>query len=368
VHANAPERVPAAAKQRRWRARPHPGVVGLMATSRPAFTRAHESSRGSSAAVSVLARARHDAYPALTVYARRLEIVVLGALLALAGGCKNKGKKGDPDAPDEGSAKAGGKSKKSVSSSSDPEDPRDEAGDPPGRNRNAKDLEYLTVDGERCSRTGKREHQVDVNQDGYADLVTLYVNEAGSEKLACKQGDLNFDGRLDAFVYYEASGEVSREQFDQDYDGRIDMGRYYAEGKLVRDELDLNADGFADSWRIYDDGRLVRVESDRDADGRADMFTYYMGKQIDRIGYDVNGDGKVDTWDHDAARRARLALQKRQVNVDTGKTDEELYVDEGKPEEGKPDDKKAQKPGEGKKNKKDEAKKDEAKKDEAKSK
>lgn len=332
-----------------------------MATMGLAFTDAGESSRGTSAGLSELARARRDAYPALTVYARRLEIVVLGALLALAGGCKNKGKKGDPDAPDEGSATSGNKSKKSVSSSSDPDDPRDEPGDPPGRNRNAKDLEYLTVDGERCSRTGKREHQVDVNQDGYADLVTLYVNEGGSEKLACKQGDLNFDGRLDAFVYYEPSGEVSREQFDQDFDGRIDMGRYYAEGKLARDELDLNADGFADSWRIYDDGRLVRVESDRDADGRADMFTYYMGKQIDRIGYDVNGDGKVDTWDHDAARRARLALQKRQVNVDTGKTDEELYVDEAEKGEAE-DGKKAQKPGEGKKDDKKGKKGDEAKK------
>jgi hypothetical protein len=278
-------------------------------------------------------------------------MVLVGTLIAstalVTGGCKNKGKKGDVDAPDEGvEAKVG---KTTMSSSGDGDDSRD----PPGRNRNAKDLEYLTVDGERCSRTGKREHQVDVNQDGYADLVTLYANEAGSEKLACKQADLNFDGQLDAFVYYEASGEVSREQFDLDFDGRIDMGRYYAEAKLVRDEIDLNQDGFSDSWRIYDDGRLVRVEADRDADGRPDMFTYYMGKQIDRIGYDVNGDGKVDTWDHDAARRARLALQKRQTNADTGKTEEELYVDDGKPDgkdekadkEGKDGKTKAQKPG-----------------------
>ncbi|MFV8756772.1 hypothetical protein ACNOYE_40020 [Nannocystaceae bacterium ST9] len=271
----------------------------------------------------------------------RLSVALMVGML-LVGGCKNKGKKGDSDAPDEGAeAKLGKGGKTETSSSSDPDDPREA----PGRNRNAKDLEYLTVDGERCSRTGKREHQVDVNQDGYADLVTLYVNDAGGEKLACKQADLNFDGSLDAFVYYEPSGEVAREQFDQDFDGRIDMGRYYAEGKLARDEIDLNQDGFADSWRIYDEGRMVRVETDRDADGRPDMFTYYMGKQIDRIGYDVNGDGKVDTWDHDAARRARLALQKRQPNADTGKTEEELYVDEAAKEgEGKGESK-PQKPG-----------------------
>lgn len=259
-------------------------------------------------------------------------IWALGGALALTStaGCKNKGKKGDTDAPAEDG----------VADSRDPgeygspdsEDPGTSVGegdpDGPGRNRNARDLKYLTVDGERCDRTNKREHQVDVNQDGWADLVTLYSTEAGGEKVSCKQADFNFDGRLDAFIHYAATGDVTREQFDTDYDGRIDMGRYYELGKHLRDELDLNQDGFADSWRVYDDNRLVRVETDRDADGRADMFTYYIGKQIDRIGYDVNGDGKVDTWDHDAARRARLAQQKRQGG-EAAKPDEETYVEEG---------------------------------------
>lgn len=266
--------------------------------------------------------------------------------LTLASGCKNKGKKGDPDAPDESAAKGNNLGNYGRPDSEDPGAVVGE-GDPhgPGRNRNARDLKYLSVDGERCDRTNKRELQVDVNQDGWADLVTLYATDSGAEKIACKQADFNFDGRLDAFVHYAASGDVTREQYDTDFDGRIDMGRYYELGKLVRDELDLNQDGFADSWRIYDDGRLVRVETDRDADGRADMFTYYIGKQIDRIGYDINGDGKVDTWDHDAARRARLAQQKRKGS-DEQKPDEEVYVDEAAKGDGKDgkDGKDAQKP------------------------
>lgn len=286
---------------------------------------------------------------------------LLASILALsvAGGCKNKGKKGDPDAPDgDGSAAADEPGNYGAPGSADPGASAGE-GEPdgPGRNRNAKNLKYLTVDGQRCDRTNKREHQVDVNQDGYADLVTLYATDGGGEKIACKQADLNFDGRLDAFIHYNEGGEVSREQYDTDFDGRIDMGRYYEMGKLTRDELDLNQDGFADSWRIYDDARLVRVETDRDADGRADMFTYYVGKQIDRIGYDVNGDGKVDTWDHDAARRARLAQQKRK-GVEEAKPDEEVYVDEGEDggdaDEGaqKPKGNKAQKPKKGNKTQK----------------
>ena len=263
-------------------------------------------------------------------------MATLACALALSTvGCKNKGKKGDTDAPEDEASTAKGKD--GSYASPDSPDPGGSVGegepDGPGRNKDARNLKYLAVDGDRCDRTNKREHQVDVNQDGYADLVTLYETDAGGEKIACKQADLNFDGRLDAFIHYTPSGDVTREQYDTDFDGRIDMGRYYELGKLVRDELDLNQDGFADSWRVYDDARLVRVETDRDADGRADMFTYYIGKQIDRIGYDVNGDGKVDTWDHDAARRARLAQKKRQGGEEETKSEEELYVDEGAAEE-----------------------------------
>ncbi|KIG14778.1 putative lipoprotein [Enhygromyxa salina] len=270
-------------------------------------------------------------------------MLVSAFVLTLGAGCKNKGKKGDTDAPDEESAAKDGPGGPEPGVTVGEGEP-----DGPGRNRNAKDLKYLTVDGERCDRNNKRELQVDVNQDGYADLVTLYGTDAGGEKISCKQADLNFDGRLDAFIHYAPSGDVTREQYDTDFDGRIDMGRYYEMGKLVRDELDLNQDGFADAWRVYDDARLVRVETDRDANGRPDMFTYYVGKQIDRIGYDVNGDGKVDTWDHDAARRARLAQQKRKGS-EADKPDEEVYVDEAEGD-GKQDDagkkgKDAQKPG-----------------------
>jgi hypothetical protein len=274
-------------------------------------------------------------------HSRAAWVLVSAFVLTLGAGCKNKGKKGDPDAPGEPQGSKG------TATSPDGPDPGSSAGegepDGPGRSRNAKDLKYLTVDGARCDRTDKREHQVDVNQDGYADLVTLYATDAGGEKITCKQADLNFDGRLDAFIHYAVSGDVTREQYDTDFDGRIDMGRYFEMGKLVRDELDLNQDGFADSWRVYDDARLVRVETDRDADGRADMFTYYVGKQIDRIGYDVNGDGKVDTWDHDAARRARLAQQKRK-GEEQQKPAEEVYVDEGEGDKDKDAQKPKQKP------------------------
>ena len=177
--------------------------------------------------------------------------------------------------------------------------------------RAASNLQALVIDDARCQSSGNRVSQVDLNHDDFADLITVYQNGENGETVGCKQADLNFDGRLDAFYYYGPEGEIDREQFDLDFDGRIDLGRYFDGEVVTKDEQDLDLDGAVDTWRFYDKGRIVRMETDRDADGRADMFTYYVREQIDRIGYDVNGDGKADQWDHDAARRARIAIEKR---------------------------------------------------------
>ncbi|MEM7157451.1 MAG: hypothetical protein AAF799_31690, partial [Myxococcota bacterium] len=119
-------------------------------------------------------------------------------------------------------------------------------------------LRDLRIDGTRCDTRGTRSEQQDTNHDGRADLVSLY-GTADAASLRCKQADLNFDGRLDAYFHYDENGKLVREQFDQDYDGRIDLGSYYEGGALVLDELDLNRDGFVDAWRRYDKGRLTRI-------------------------------------------------------------------------------------------------------------
>ena len=207
-------------------------------------------------------------------------------------------------------------------------------------------LRALRVDTTRCTVKGMRADQRDLNHDGRADLVSIY--KADGTALSCRQADFNFDGRLDAYFHYDDKGTLEREQFDLDYDGRIDIGRTYQEAALVLDEQDTNRDGFVDAWRRYDKGRLLRIETDRDGDGRADMFTYYLAGRIDRIGYDVNGDGRVDQWDHDAARRARLAEQtraeKRKDEEDAAKTTTDDYVDEPEKDKEKGKDAKDEEP------------------------
>jgi hypothetical protein len=195
--------------------------------------------------------------------------------------------------------------------------------------RDLSKMKTLVVDGTFCDRRGKRADQLDTNHDNRADLITLYDSEG---RITCKQADLDFDGRLDAFFHY-TDGELRREQYDQDRDGRIDTGRYLKEGQVYLLEQDLNRDGYVDTWRRYDRGRLVRLENDRDFDGRADLFVHYVGGKIDRVGYDVDGNGKVDSWDHDAARRAAAALDSLSAAEDPeAPKEEEAFVEEPTPE------------------------------------
>lgn len=253
-----------------------------------------------------------------------MALTVLAAVVAGAPGCAGK-KDADKD----------GKSKS-------PDEANEDSQSAPPVNPN---LRALRVDDLRCSSKGKRADQKDLNHDGKADLVSIYSGEGVT--LTCRQADFNFDGRLDAYFHYDEKGVLIREQFDLDYDGRIDIGRTFKDGKLVLDEQDTNRDSFVDAWRRYDKGRLLRIETDRDGDGRPDMFAYYVAGRVDRIGYDVNGDGRVDQWDHDAARRAREAESIRKENTGTtdipgGSTDE--FVDEA-PAEGEEDEaKKTAKP------------------------
>jgi len=209
-----------------------------------------------------------------------------------------------------------------------------DSGSPQGAQTVNPNLTSLSVDSFRCGLQGRRVEQVDLNHDGRSDLVSVYERE--STTLSCRQADFNFDSRIDAYFFYGEQGELVREQFDLDYDGRIDAGRLYEEGVLTVDEQDVDRDGYVDAWRRYEKGRLLRIETDRDGDGKADMFAHYVGGQVDRVGYDTNGDGRVDQWDHDTARRARLATRARDTHAATTEDAAEEKASETKAAEAKP--------------------------------
>lgn len=154
-------------------------------------------------------------------------------------------------------------------------------------------------------QTGATEDQrtADVDGDGRPEVLKYYKKiddpERPGEKktiLVRQDIDLNWDGTIDIWRYFDGTGLVEREEWDTDFDGNIDDKRFFENGVLVRSERDRNNDGRADITRYYKEGKLERKESDTNGDGNIDRWEYYTGQVLDRVGVDKDHDGTVDTW------------------------------------------------------------------------
>lgn len=144
---------------------------------------------------------------------------------------------------------------------------------------------------ERCDLSGGK--GTDVNGDGRPDVVE--VSEGG--RLVCRMLDLNFDGRPDAFVYFDEQGKVRRRESDFDRDGRFDEVALYVDGVVVRKDRDTNVDGKLDTWDFYEGGKIVRRLRDTVGRGRVSQW-WTFSKPGDPscavIQSDRDGDGEAD--------------------------------------------------------------------------
>ena len=93
-------------------------------------------------------------------------------------------------------------------------------------------------DRSRCDDRGKQVVTSDTDGDGKPDVIKLFtlVDQGGQkvQQLACRQVDLNHDGKMDIIYSYGPGGMLMTEDFDLDFDGRFDERVYYQEGKKVR--------------------------------------------------------------------------------------------------------------------------------------
>jgi hypothetical protein len=153
----------------------------------------------------------------------------------------------------------------------------------------------------RCETGANREVLVDLNQDEKADVRKIYAKSGDTELIVCREADLNFDRKLDIFVYFDDDGRIKRDELDLDYDGVIDIISLYAEGRVVKQELDTNSNGVVDRVRFMENGVPARVEGDTDSNGQIDYWEYYEGGKLIRVGMDTDGDGRADTWNRDEA-------------------------------------------------------------------
>ena len=138
----------------------------------------------------------------------------------------------------------------------------------------------------------------DTDGDGKIDEWQTYGRDG---LMASREVDRNADGTRDAFYEYSA-GSLVEERHDGNSDGKIDRIVHYQDRKLVQSEEDLDHDGRMDTWTYFETvggrSQVARVERDSNGDGKPDTFETYeqlAGKPtLKQRDEDKNGDGKID--------------------------------------------------------------------------
>ena len=133
----------------------------------------------------------------------------------------------------------------------------------------------------------------DADKDGRPELVQVM----DGKREDCRAVDLNMDGIIDVFVYFDDQGRQRRRESGFDRDNRPDEISHFQSGVITRKERETNNDGNIDTWDYYQGGRLVREERDSNGDGYVDQWwTFNQPARPDCavVTSDNDGDGKAD--------------------------------------------------------------------------
>lgn len=169
----------------------------------------------------------------------------------------------------------------------------------------------------RCNTEDASQIKEDLNNDGTVDVRKIYSQVGELQVLTCKESDINFDGKLDLYQFFDNNGKLKRDEADLDFDGNLDIISYWSNKYVFRQELDQNSDGIVDTIRYLKDGKIFKSEGDMDQNGVIDYWEYYTDGQLVRIGIDHDGDGKADQWNRDKIAQSKQAAQEAQLNDDT---------------------------------------------------
>jgi hypothetical protein len=158
-----------------------------------------------------------------------------------------------------------------------------------------------TVDHEPCAVAGGHVESLDTNGDGKPDILRV---RDGSQHELCRAVDLNRDGRMDLFEYFDATGAIRRREFSYGDKGEVNAVEIYEAGKLVARSYDTTGQHKIDTWDWFDPGAPVDAKTGRPAHptrrerdvlggGVINQWWTWNGDQVS-ISSDHNGDGKPD--------------------------------------------------------------------------
>jgi hypothetical protein len=140
------------------------------------------------------------------------------------------------------------------------------------RNHNGKIDTWTDMDGPHPLRS-----RVDLDEDGRIDRWEYYDASGALVKVGFSRKNT---GKPDAWAFSNPDGSLEHVEVSSTADeGRIDRREYYERGLLVRVEEDTNGDGRPDKWERYDAGVLKTVEFDEDHDGKPDRRLTYANNE-----------------------------------------------------------------------------------------
>ncbi len=143
-----------------------------------------------------------------------------------------------------------------------------------------------------CDLSSSSAKQLAVDDKGPAIIIVMDGNHE-----ACRAIDLNRDGAIDAFRYFDTNGRERRREGAFGRSGLPSEVSIFRAGVLVRKELETNADTRLDTWQYFEGGRLVREERDSTGDGYIDQWWTFNRPDMPDCAVvlsDENGDGKPE--------------------------------------------------------------------------
>jgi hypothetical protein len=116
-------------------------------------------------------------------------------------------------------------------------------------------------------------------------------------RLVSMEIDRNFDGVIDRWEYYDASGSLEKVGFSRANDGTVDAWAYQDKnGRLARIEVSTRRDGKVNRLEFYEGeaGTLTRAEEDTDGNAGPDKWETYRDGALASVEIDTNRDGRPD--------------------------------------------------------------------------
>ena len=138
------------------------------------------------------------------------------------------------------------------------------------RNGDGKTDQIARHDGKRIPEIVENDDDFDGTTDNW-----VYYNPAG---VLMKVGNARKGNKPDFWLYAGPDGKATRQEYDEDGDGKVDRVERLKNDLIDTIEVDGDRDGKADRWQHWDKGRLQYEDIDSDADGKPDRRLRYGAK------------------------------------------------------------------------------------------